>query len=360
MQQLEYVIGDQTNNRFIDEYKLFQKEYFIFSVFPFYNHEKKVIELSKKGIHNLVNHQGKILLDSGGFQLINKNLKINPDDTLELYKKAKLRKFDNGICLDYCPRCDESIETRINKINLTNQNFKYMYEKNKKVIHVIHGWTKKEIELSFQGVIDENLISYGSCFTMLAMNSAFDELLDGNSVKDLLIKRFIVFKDILKQKKFDELRIHILGASSGNSSHLMWYAGMDQCDSSNWRIKAAYGKISFLGITEVKISKRESLFGAKGWKSDYDKLLKECECPICKGLSLIQKKDILSESFKARCVHNAFIYLQERDLAREMIGTSKYKIYLENRFKKSYFWRKFLKVVDESKHQKDIDSYFKF
>jgi queuine/archaeosine tRNA-ribosyltransferase len=357
LQAVDYVIGDQMNSRFINVYEAFRNEYFIFSVYPFYSSVKKQEQLKALGIHKFVDHPGKILLDSGGFQLITKNKTISPDETLNLYKLAKLKKGDNGICLDYCPRCDEPAAVRIQKIKKTNENYKYMFEQNKKVVHVVHGWTQKEIELSISGFLDSEIISYGSCFTMLAMNSAFDELLGSMSVKDLLIKRFMIFMDLLKKNKLEDVKIHILGASSGNASHVMWYSGMDQCDSSNWRIKAAYGKISFPGFVEVKISKRESTFGNSVWKPIYSTLLKECECPVCKHLSLLQKKELLAESFQARCVHNAYVYLQERQLARDMLGTTRYLPYLEKRFERSYFWKKFLKHITEGRSQKDLNCY---
>jgi queuine/archaeosine tRNA-ribosyltransferase len=357
MQAVDYVIGDQTESRFIDIYDAFKNEYFIFSIYQFYDSIKKQNKLKELGVHDYVRHPGKIMLDSGGYQLIKKKKDISPDQTLQLYKLAKLRKGDNGICLDLCPRCDDPADVRIQKIKKTNENFKYMFEKNKKVVHVIHGWTEKEIALSLSGFLDSEMISYGSCFTMLAMNSAFDELLGSMSVKDLLIKRFMIFMELLKKNKLEDIKIHILGASSGNASHVMWYSGMDQCDSSNWRIKAAYGKISFPGVVEVKISTRESNFGNKIWKPIYDIMLKECECPICKHLSLPQKKTTLADSFQARCIHNAYVYLQERQIARDMIGTTGYLVYLEKRFDKSYFWKKFLKHINEGRSQKDLNCY---
>lgn len=357
MQEVDYVIGDQTESRFIDFYEAFKKEYFIFSIYPFYDSIKKQDKLKSLGIHKYVEHSGRIMLDSGGYQLIKKKKDISPDETLKLYDWAKLKRGDNGICLDHCPRCDDPPEVRIQKIQKTNENYKYMLERNKKTVHVVHGWTQKEIELSLSGFLDSEIISYGSCFTMLAMNSAFDELLGSISVKDLLIKRFMIFMELLKKNKLEDVKIHILGASSGNASHVMWYSGMDQCDSSNWRIKAAYGKISFPGVVEVKISKRESTFGNKVWKPIYNTMLKECECPVCKHLSLPQKKETLADSFQDRCIHNAWVYLQERQVARDMIGTTRYLPYLEKRFDKSYFWKKFLKNINEGRSQKDLNCY---
>jgi hypothetical protein len=49
-------------------------------------------------------------------------------------------------------------------------------------------------------------------------------------------------------------------------------------------------------------------------------------------------------------VHNAYTYLKERDLAREMAGSLKYRKYLEQRFK-GLWWAKFLHKVAEAQNQ---------
>lgn len=374
MSGIDYVIGDQSDNRFLPDD--FKDEYFLFSVYPFYNVKKRGDEyiyvpddfnsrfqnLQESGIHKYTGHRGKIMLDSGGFQLIKKNVKLDIDDTLQIYEAADFRNDDRGITLDYCPRADEDAETRMNKIIESNENYRRMFNQDKQVLQVIHGWTRKELKTSLKPVVEtaDSMITFGSCFAMMTFNAALDEMISNmGGIRAALIKRFMMFQELLQESGLDEARIHVLGASSGNSSHVMWYSGMDQCDSANWRIKAAFGKIAFVGKTEVKISKRKSSFGASGWKDEYDQMLKECECPVCRHLSLKQRKELLSESFKARAIHNAHIYLEEREVARELIGTVQYKRYLQKRFKRSWFWKKFLKRIDESKHQKELDFYIK-
>jgi len=152
---------------------------------------------------------------------------------------------------------------------------------------------------------------------------------------------------------------NILGASGANSSHVCWYSGFEQTDSASWRRIASFGKIVFVGVSEAYISNRNAKFGCTKWNDRFDILLRECECPICKGESLTVKKGVLAESFQARATHNAYIYLQERQLAKDLIGTPKYYRYLQDRFKRSYFMKKFLSKMREAKFQPHIDTFYR-
>jgi len=349
------VFADLVNNRFLME-KSFKRESFIFSIWPFYFSKKKLFSLRQDGIHEYTNHPGKIILDSGGFQILTrKNIAIHPKQTLKIYKFANLEKKDFAITLDFCPRPSEDPRIRMEKIKHTNSNFYYMYSRNSKVIHVIHGWNEKELRESLKPIINlmdsktESIFCTPLYVAMIPKNMKGDKK---NSLKELIIKRFLIFQKLLRESKLDGFKIHILGASSSNSSHAMWYAGMDQTDSAAWRIKAAFGKISLPGISEIWITRK------KNWQNNLDLKLKECECPICIGLSLNERKIILGQSFKARAIHNAFVYLEEREIARELIGTKKYLPYLKKRFKTG-FWKKFLRKIEESRHQKDLDFFLK-
>lgn len=358
---IDFVWGDVLDNH-APGLEAFDQEHFIYSVWPFYTSKRKFARLETLGIHGYTNHNGPVMLDSGGFQLYRKQASLEPEDTLRMYDAASMGGKDLAIALDICPNPADPPIVRMAKIRKTNENFLAMHAVEPRVLHVIHGWTRAEIEASMQPIINGNVdvLAMPSCLTMFTMNIALDELLRDNTLKDLIIKRFLIFLDILREHKLDGCKIHVLGASSGNSSHLLWYAGMDQMDSSNWRIKAAFGKIAFPEKTEVKISKRESNFGASGWKGAYDVMLMECACPVCKGLSLGERKAILERSFQARAVHNAHVYLEERQIAKDHVGTGAgYREYLEGRFAKSYFWRKFLRKVDEGRHQKALDSFLK-
>jgi queuine/archaeosine tRNA-ribosyltransferase len=364
---IESILSDLAiSERELNVFNIFKNEYFLFSVFPFYNlpksSKKRRLELQTNGIHALTQSEGKILLDSGGFQLYRKNIALDYHDTLELYRQCQFRRDDFGISLDFCPFNTDPASVRKDKLQRTIETYHLMREVNSQIVPVIHGTTKKEFEWSFtQLQYNEPLIAYASNFPLITMNRTHDPTLNSLTVKQQIVERFLVFMKLVKEKHI-ESRIHVLGATGQNSSHLCWFAGMDQTDSSSWRIKAAYGKISLLGVSEAKVSKTPSSFGVQKWKESHNRLLKECECPICKGLNVEERLSVLgadkSAGFKARCVHNAWTYLIERDLARDMVGTLRYRHYLEDRFK-GLWWAKFLDKVKECQNQTEPQMAFR-
>ena len=369
VQTIDYVVGDTLDTKLLRIQEAFKHEHFLYSVWPFYTSKGKTAKLAKAGIHGYVGHEGPIMLDSGGFQMVKKTANIAPTDTMRIYQACQMRQGDYAVCLDHCARPNETPAERMRKIQLTNANYRVMSAEDARVLHVIHGWTRKELEVSLSPLVQQGkMAALGSYFammtlpanlTMMTMNVGLDELLVDTSLKQLIIKRFLVFLELLREHKLDEYKIHVLGASSGNSSHCLWYAGMDQMDSANWRIKAAYGKIGFPEKTEVKVSKNPSTFGATGWKDEYDIYLRACECPACTGLSLAERREILGTSFNARAVHNVHVYLAERQIARDLTGTLAYRRYLEKRFVRSTFWKLFFKKINESRHQKTLDAFVK-
>jgi tRNA-guanine family transglycosylase len=307
----------------------------------------------ENGIHKYVDHTGPIILDSGGYQLINHNKSFKLEETIEIYRKANFQQDDFGIVLDYCPLIFETPKDRLDKITRSNENFitmkKLAPELSKKIVPVLHGWTMKEIRKSLDPVGEENLISFGSCLSLKL-----------KGYQDKIIQKFVNLYRLIKEyPDLKDIRIHILGASGANSSHVCWYSGFEQTDSASWRRIASYGKIVFVGVSEAYISNRNATFGRTTWNEKFDILLKECECPICKDKTLVNKKSILAESFPARATHNAYIYLQERELAKELIGTPQYHRYLTERFKRSYFMKKFLMKMKEAKFQPQIDTFLR-
>jgi tRNA-guanine family transglycosylase len=334
----------------------------MFSISDLYGSKYRKKKLDNKGIHKYVKHEGPLMLDSGGFQLIKKHKdEDHPEkhfdlkETLEIYKLSKFTKNDHGIVLDFCPLPDFKPTKRKAMIEKTNQNYLKMKElapKNlkDKLVHVIHGWTKKELELSLSVVKESDpIIAIGSCFPLII-----------KGYRDDIIKKFVNLLRIIDENpELKEKRFHVLGANGATSSHICWYAGLEQTDSSSWRTIAAFGKVHFVGMSEVSLTDREVSFGNTNWTQKHDRLLKVCECPVCEGLSLSEKKEVLKASFKSRAIHNAYHYLEERNIARELIGTKRYYKFLDDRFKKGTLYDKFLKKIREAKFQPTIDEFLK-
>lgn len=356
------LLGDTLTGRFARKFEAFQDEAFMFSIADIYGSEYRKKKLKEKGIHGYVKHDAPIMLDSGGFQLIKKHKEekdpekcFNLQETLEIYDLAQFKKKDHGIVLDFCPLPDFKPAKRRAMIQKTNENYLKMKELapshlRNKIVHVVHGWSKKELELSLSVIKEEDpIVAIGSCFPLII-----------KGYRDDIIRKFINLLRIIDETpSLQEKRFHVLGANGATSSHICWYAGLEQTDSSSWRRIAAFGKIVFVGVSEISLTDREVSFGNTNWTEKHDKLLRSCECPICEGLSLSEKKEVLKGSFKSRAIHNAFHYLEERNIARELVGTSKYYKFLDNRFKKGTLYDKFLKKIREAKFQPTLDEFLK-
>jgi hypothetical protein len=68
-----------------------------------------------------------------------------------------------------------------------------------------------------------------------------------------LIKKWAMMMDLIhRDPKFSKKRLHTIGASGSNTFYLCVYSGIEQTDSSAWRMQAtvaAGGKIGFpIGI----------------------------------------------------------------------------------------------------------------
>lgn len=88
------VFGDNlTANRFIKKIKPFDSEHFIFTSAKFYGSNRLKTRLGENGIHEYVDHSGRIMLDSGGYQLITKNRPLTLEETVEIYRLASFKRL---------------------------------------------------------------------------------------------------------------------------------------------------------------------------------------------------------------------------------------------------------------------------
>ena len=193
----------------------------------------------------------------------------------------------------------------------------------------------------------------------------FDKYL---TLRRLVVKRFLDFLHIYHKNNLDA-RVHVLGASAGTAMHILSYTGVfQQFDSANWRVKANHYKIMFAyednAVAEAYIGNKKISYGSTYWKDEWDELLMRCECPICQGLSLAERKEALSmgksEGFNNRAMHNAFHYFLELQMAKELAGTDRYERFIDNRVKGG-FYGMFWKAIKKNRptQQPTLDAFIK-
>jgi queuine/archaeosine tRNA-ribosyltransferase len=103
--------------------------------------------------------------------------------------------------------------------------------------------------------------------------------------------------------------IHGFGIGSASSMNLMFTGGFDSIDSMGYRLKAGFGRIQLSGVPDRFV--KHSTAGRRCLDEDEKLILNECSCPTCDGLSLDEQMDILHNDYKARCIHNANLFLDE-------------------------------------------------
>lgn len=376
-EDLAYYWGDEMSKPIIPQ---IQKNRFLemnlmLSAWDFRNLGSKYEKMKEQGLRNYLglseNDTRLLIIDSGGFKGYSQNFQLSPETVLEIYEGSKLRSKDKVITLDYALLPFDSPKERQKKLAKTISNFQLMKEQNAQTTMTVHGFTQKEIATSLQVCEDESFISIPSYFTLLTNHRKvpIDSSLQSHSsakifmhkyfnsyskitVQKLIAKRFLDFLSIYTRQ---DQRVHCLGCSASLAMHILSYTGkIHQFDSANWRVKANYYKIMLsypdCSIAEAYIGKKKINYGSTSWNSEWDPLLLRCECPICEGLTLTERKSILSqpksEGFNARAIHNAYHYYNELQIAKDFQGTDKYFSYIENRVKSSSgFYKMLWKVI---------------
>lgn len=386
-----------------DVTKLFKDEHFMYSIYRFFNSERAKKNLKTRGVHDYAKTEGTLMLDSGGFQYLSKSrqrdelkqvlddvasgtktlpvleiekkraklLKLTTDarvltaeELVEIYTNAGLQSKDRCISLDLPPLDLTPPQQSYEMVLKNNEMFLYLRDNlppsiSKRLVPVIHGWDERTINKSFEVAEGCDLVSIGGFFPVMATGRW----------RNLIAK----FKIILKLvHDHDGIRFHGLGANGQCPSHLCWYSGIEQTDSASWRHNARNVKLIFAGIQpgsisiehNAKLHLGQTVNWPAPWKDEHERALKECECPVCQGRNLEERKTVLrlepDPGFKLRCIHNMYHFVKEREIAQELAGSKKYLTYLRRRFKDSIKETAFLRAIIEANSQTNLDQFFKF
>jgi len=293
--------------------------------------------IKNRGVHNYMNFDGLIAIDSGGYLFMKKGkLTIKPIKILELYEESKP---NFGVILDFPLVPNLSREEIQKRMIITLENTKYMAKAkqtpNPELIPVIHGYNLDSIERfvkKLQKIGEFNIYGIGSL-----VPSVFNTKGVGGIYNVVKIVSFV--KTLLPNKI-----IHVFGIGSTLTMHLMFYAGANSLDSSSWRIKAAFGAIQLPEIGDRYITPRKRHKYYSNLKREELGILDECKCPACKKEGL----EGLRNSFTLRALHNAWVYQKEIEKTKIMIKNGEYENYLKQIIKKTRF-SKVLDYIDKFK-----------
>jgi 7-cyano-7-deazaguanine tRNA-ribosyltransferase len=274
--------------------------------------------VEEKGIHGYLKFPGPIMMDSGGFLFMReKALDVNPEEVLKLYESSRP---DFGVVLDHPLEPNLSRTERRRRRMKTLKNTEFMVDSKKghnpELIPVIHGHSSQAVSWYMRAlgrISDFETYGIGSL-----VPSVFNTKGAGGIYNVLRIISYV-------RKKVPDKRIHVFGIGSTLTMHLMFYAGADSVDSSAWRTKAAFGAIQLSGVGDRYITPRERHKIYRNLSPAEKEILAECKCPVCRKEGLEE----LKRSFKARALHNSWVFQKEIEKTRELIKKDEYENYLQ-------------------------------
>ncbi|OYT39169.1 MAG: hypothetical protein B6U89_04620 [Desulfurococcales archaeon ex4484_58] len=290
-----------------------------------------------------------MVFDSGGFIELTRGIKVRVYDTIKLYKYINYNENDLLIELDRIPLYSEDVNTRIKKIVENINNYIVMRREFKdKVLYVIHGWTREELELAInQHIGYDSKVAVGSYYVTSILNTA---------PKKTVFKRFSYTMELVrKHYKW----ILVLGGSGPNMIHIAFYAGASAVDGVAWRNVARRKEIIIpgVGVRALNNSKRkkftvEDLIVLKDWWNHRLNPFKDLKVEEFLKLAL--------RDFKAIALWNAAALKLEERIANEYTNDpDRYYKYLMQRWENNSFWRNVLKIVRSSYVQSKLTVYLK-
>ncbi len=283
---------------------------------------KTIQVIAEKGIHRYLKFKGPIMMDSGGFLFMQKNvMDVDPEAIVDLYEESKP---DFGVVLDHPLGAGLNYhQKKVRQLKtLTNTKIMLRYRKtrNPMLMPVIHGHTISSIEWFVK-----QLNKIGD-FPIYGLGSLVPSVFNAKGVGGIynVVKLVSHVRKMLPDKK-----IHIFGVGSTVTMHLMFYSGADSVDTTAWRTKAAHGAIQLSGIGDRYITGKAGKATHKKYldvSGDEKKLLEDCKCPACTTTSIYE----LRKSYRLRAMHNAWVFQKEVEKARRLIRRSKYDDYLRD------------------------------
>lgn len=276
-----------------------------------------------RGLRRLLEFQGPIFLDSGGFlSQRDGRTKCTVHDLLELYEQLSPTL---GAVLDVPLNMRASPRNNLRRWNKTLENTRAMSVGKRgfelvPVIHTNHISFVERRVAQIQALIPEpRVVAIGSLVPLLKASHIGDRFSNGNTRETPANRRwrFIAKLCLSLRRLYPRSVLHAFGAGSLSTMYLLFLLGIDSVDSVSWRVKAGYGAIQLPGVSD-RFFKAESHANRSRRLLNRTELntLALCVCPACKKLSLPDRIGKLMISFSARAVHNAWLFLSEVHAAR--------------------------------------------
>ncbi|MEM3612657.1 MAG: tRNA-ribosyltransferase [Candidatus Bathyarchaeia archaeon] len=261
--------------------------------------EKLRRDIQAKGLHDFLNYNGLIFVDSGGFQAMKHRIDIDVDKLIDIYKIAEA---DYYFSLDY-----PSPSARNSKIRIlrTIENFEKLRRAIEHVIPVVHPNIKRAlIEYDAYKKHHPKYIAIGGLVPLML------------TTRGLLNGRKMAIDLITEIRKRHKRNLHVMGLGAPTVIQILKVLKCNSTDSAAWRIKAAHGKIMIPNKGERYISNKKANFGVVPLCEDDKRNIEKTRCPLLKEYDW----DYLEKSFEARALLNAWVTLYCAEESEQLNG----------------------------------------
>lgn len=300
-----------------------QLDALMLNAYEFTKKKKRSESIFDQGIHEFLNFDKFILMDSGGFYFQKSgNIDVEPLQILDYIEKSKP---DMGVTLDFPLEYGNEKENK-KRIEITIKNTSKMIEHSKiPLMTVIHGFNSKKINEFIKKLnYDPEIIGIGSQAGLLYPFRV-------NKVINIIDTVFYI------RKKYPGRFLHLLGIGSPRLIPLFFLIGVDSLDAKTWLWKAVRHMIYYKG--QIVCIKDDG----HSWTPSYDGNNYHCECPICKkeGFNGLLGK----ENWIKRGIHNAWSYQKEVDTIKEKIRSDELKEYVESLLKGTIYEKLYYYII---------------
>ncbi|MFN3804820.1 MAG: tRNA-ribosyltransferase [Pyrobaculum sp.] len=200
----------------------------------------------KDNPRSVLQHDGKLWIDSGGYQIMRKGITIDVYDVIKIYERVNA---DLYFSLDVPPTPQDPLELARKKFEKSYQNWLKL-SKRIEVVPVLHVYKDAKLFLEY-------LEKYENV-PALAIGGAVPYVLTTRGAS-----RQFAFSLIAAARRRFKGKLHVFGLGSPAITPILRALGIDSTDTATWRLKAAYGKVLLPGGGERHVTKREVKFGKK-------------------------------------------------------------------------------------------------
>jgi 7-cyano-7-deazaguanine tRNA-ribosyltransferase len=269
-----------------------------------------------QGLHSFLDYRGPIFLDSGGFHFQHDGqMSIGVTDLLRT--QAVLRPDVTAVLdLPLHPRASSRENARRWRQTLDNTG-QMLARSGGTLAVVVHsynaGHTMRRCQQLRLLSPDPPVVCIGSLVPLLRGQGVAGKFVNGsaNNPRTHQRWRYIIHLIRCVRAAFPNALLHVFGAGTLSSIWFFYILGVDSVDSVAWRLKAAYGAIRLPALGDRYVADFTHTRTRRRTSAQCLRLLEVCRCSACDGLRLRRRLAVLAESFKARAVHNAQVFIDE-------------------------------------------------